>query len=176
MLPRTRMPCHLANKNLTDCYTGLMLHCPSVFCHEMWTSVRTSLTEAASSSVWTILEALTAPARRAMKLEKTTPPSASVSQTSRILYSHQEFYFIFFGKNAFIPIPQLISISFSTFPAVCDPPCQNYGVCVAPNICDCPPGYPGVGCSGTIHVTHNICNQIKMFTISFSLCLACFSV
>lgn len=30
---------------------------------------------------------------------------------------------------------------------VCDPPCQNYGVCVAPNICDCPPGYPGVGCS-----------------------------
>ncbi|KAM9848933.1 uncharacterized protein ACBR49_008224 [Aulostomus maculatus] len=30
---------------------------------------------------------------------------------------------------------------------VCDPPCQNYGVCVAPNGCDCPPGYPGLGCS-----------------------------
>ncbi|TNM87347.1 hypothetical protein fugu_005568 [Takifugu bimaculatus] len=30
---------------------------------------------------------------------------------------------------------------------VCDPPCNNYGVCVAPNSCDCPPGYPGPGCS-----------------------------
>ncbi|TMS19921.1 Signal peptide, CUB and EGF-like domain-containing protein 1 [Larimichthys crocea] len=30
---------------------------------------------------------------------------------------------------------------------VCDPPCHNYGVCVAPNTCDCPPGYPGLGCS-----------------------------
>ncbi|KAG2458363.1 ALAT2 aminotransferase, partial [Polypterus senegalus] len=30
---------------------------------------------------------------------------------------------------------------------VCDPPCQNYGVCVAPNTCDCPAGYPGPGCS-----------------------------
>ncbi|MEQ2215288.1 hypothetical protein XENOCAPTIV_030156, partial [Xenoophorus captivus] len=36
---------------------------------------------------------------------------------------------------------------------VCDPPCQNYGVCVGPNSCDCPPGYPGVGCSGAnLHV------------------------
>ncbi|CAF95845.1 unnamed protein product, partial [Tetraodon nigroviridis] len=34
-------------------------------------------------------------------------------------------------------------------PAVCDPPCNNYGVCIAPNSCDCPPGYPGPGCSGT---------------------------
>uniref|UniRef100_A0A8C9ZJF2 EGF-like domain-containing protein n=1 Tax=Sander lucioperca TaxID=283035 RepID=A0A8C9ZJF2_SANLU len=32
-------------------------------------------------------------------------------------------------------------------PAVCNPRCQNYGVCVAPNSCDCPPGYPGLGCS-----------------------------
>ncbi|KAK1805472.1 hypothetical protein P4O66_019772, partial [Electrophorus voltai] len=29
---------------------------------------------------------------------------------------------------------------------VCEPPCQNYGVCVAPNTCDCPAGYPGPGC------------------------------
>lgn len=40
-------------------------------------------------------------------------------------------------------------IKLSAFPAVCDPPCHNYGVCVAPNSCDCPPGYPGLGCSGT---------------------------
>ncbi|KAK6314419.1 hypothetical protein J4Q44_G00158780 [Coregonus suidteri] len=30
---------------------------------------------------------------------------------------------------------------------VCDPPCQNYGACVAPHTCDCPAGYPGPGCS-----------------------------
>lgn len=34
--------------------------------------------------------------------------------------------------------------------AVCEPTCQNYGVCVAPNTCDCPAGYPGPGCSGTV--------------------------
>uniref|UniRef100_A0A3Q4A914 EGF-like domain-containing protein n=1 Tax=Mola mola TaxID=94237 RepID=A0A3Q4A914_MOLML len=33
--------------------------------------------------------------------------------------------------------------------AVCNPPCHNYGVCVGPNSCDCPPGYPGLGCSGS---------------------------
>lgn len=37
----------------------------------------------------------------------------------------------------------------SALSAVCDPPCNNYGVCIAPNSCDCPPGYPGPGCSGT---------------------------
>ncbi|KAI4829144.1 hypothetical protein KUCAC02_023205 [Chaenocephalus aceratus] len=32
---------------------------------------------------------------------------------------------------------------------VCNTQCQNYGVCVAPNSCDCPPGYPGLGCSAS---------------------------
>lgn len=39
---------------------------------------------------------------------------------------------------------------FISFLAVCEPPCHNYGVCVAPNSCDCPPGYPGLGCSGRL--------------------------
>lgn len=55
-------------------------------------------------------------------------------------------------------------INFSAFPAVCDPPCQNYGVCVAPNSCDCPPGYPGVGCSGT--------NVLKMLVLLLLLIIS----
>ncbi|KAF3834878.1 hypothetical protein F7725_027436 [Dissostichus mawsoni] len=37
----------------------------------------------------------------------------------------------------------------TTAPTVCNTQCQNYGVCVAPNSCDCPPGYPGLGCSAS---------------------------
>lgn len=31
---------------------------------------------------------------------------------------------------------------------VCSTPCLNNGVCIAPNRCFCPPGYPGPDCTG----------------------------
>ncbi|KAI2652330.1 Alanine aminotransferase 2 [Labeo rohita] len=39
---------------------------------------------------------------------------------------------------------------------LCDPACLNSGVCVAPNTCDCPAGYPGPGCSGSC-MRWNVC-------------------
>lgn len=69
-----------------------------------------------------------------------TSPSASVSQTNELLRCVGLLYRLKYEG---------VLITFSASPAVCDPPCLNNGVCVAPNSCDCPPGYPGPGCSGT---------------------------
>lgn len=30
--------------------------------------------------------------------------------------------------------------------AICDPPCQNLGFCVAPNVCNCPDDFEGEYC------------------------------
>lgn len=53
-------------------------------------------------------------------------------------------------QNASVCHEPRVHESVFSSPAVCEPPCHNYGVCVAPNSCDCPPGYPGLGCSGTL--------------------------
>lgn len=50
--------------------------------------------------------------------------------------------------------------------AVCEPSCQNYGVCVAPNTCDCPAGYPGPGCSGIVNCV--LCKMIPIFVFLIS--------
>lgn len=116
-----------------------LFHSPSG--QKMWTSVGTSRMEAVSSSVWTIPAGSTAPARKVTEYERMTSPSASVSQTNEPLHRVCVLYRL---------KCESVILTFSASPAVCDPPCHNYGVCVAPNSCDCPPGYPGPGCSGTI--------------------------
>lgn len=101
-------------------------------------SVGTLQMEVVSSCVKTILVALTAPVERGMRYELTIPQSVNVSQKLHFSHTLPEWHHY----------SQFIYFFFIFFPALCHPLCQNYGVCVAPNSCDCPPGYPGPGCSG----------------------------
>ncbi|XP_070571017.1 epidermal growth factor-like protein 7 isoform X2 [Ptychodera flava] len=57
--------------------------------------------------------------------------------------------------------------------AVCDPPCQNGGTCVAPNDCNCPAEYEGQICDSDINEcsgSHGGCDSICTNTIGSFYC------
>lgn len=75
-----------------------------------------------------------------------------------------------------LPRVLLLSLSSSLLSAVCEPACQNYGVCVAPNTCDCPAGYPGPGCSGTVNIVEGGCVLSKCLRLVYFKSLKCVCV
>ena len=46
-----------------------------------------------------------------------------------------------------------LKVTLSLSLAICNPECQNGGVCCQPNVCDCPAGYSGDHCETRMFLT-----------------------